>query len=91
MTLEASEAIAVSARIHYIRTVLRGEVLSQLDTFSIEFGGTTTTHLNRVLCLGTYFLPINALPKQKRAMCRGMRKSRKLKVRRYTARINRDK
>ena len=48
----------------------------------------TTAHLSRiVLGLGTYFFPVNALSKQKRAMRRGIRKSRELKVRLYAGHL----
>ena len=39
------------------------------------------------MVLGTYFPPVNALPKQKCAMRRGIRNPIKLKVRRYAARL----
>ena len=46
------------------------------------------THLNQVFVgLGTYFYPVNALSKQKRAMRHGMSRPRELKVRRYTDRL----
>ena len=48
----------------------------------------TMEHKNRVILrLGTYFPPVNAISKKKRAMRRGMRRLRELKVRRYTARM----
>ena len=44
------------AKIHYMCTMLRGEALFQLDTLYVEFGSTTTTHLNRIILgYGTYF------------------------------------
>ena len=56
MTLEDSGALAASAKMQYIFTLLHGGALRQLDILSVEVGNTTTTHLNRIiLILYTYF------------------------------------
>ena len=73
-----------SWKIHYIRTLLCDEAFRQLDILYFEVGSTTMIHLNPIILgLGAYFLTINALPKQKCAMHRGMRSPRELKVRCY--------
>ena len=86
MTLKASGTLTASAKIQYIHTLLRGEALHQLDTLPVEVGIMIKTNLNHIILgLGTYFFPINALSKQKRAMHHGMSKPCKLKVRLYDA------
>ena len=86
ITLKASGSHTTSAKIQYLLTLLHGEAIRQIDTLCVEVGSTNTTHLNRIILgLCTYFFLINMLSKQKRAMSRGMRRVRKLKVRRYTA------
>ena len=74
MTLEASGTIDYAEKIHYIHTLLRGEALQKLEMLSAEVGITATEKLSLIiLVLGEYFSPVNALPKKKRAMRRGMR------------------
>ena len=86
--LKALGTLADIANIQYLHMLLCGEVLRQLDTFSVEFGSTTTTYLNQItLGLGTYFPTIDTLSKQKRAMRCVMRKPRRSKVRCYAARM----
>ena len=86
--LKALGTLADSANIQYLHMLLCGEVLRQLDTFSVELGSTTTTYLNQItLGLGTYFPTIDTLSKQKRAMRCVMRKPRRSKVRCYAARM----
>ena len=66
--------------------LLRGKALRKIDMLSVEVGNTAITDLNRtILSLVTYFYPIDALSKQKRAMHHGMSKPCKLKVRLYDA------
>ena len=80
--LEESGTLVVGANIQYLCTQVRGKVLLQLDTLSVEVGSTTTDHLKLInLVLGTYFSPGNAMSKQKRLMRCGMSKTRLLKVR----------
>ena len=45
-TLEASGTVAAGAKIRYLRTMIHGEALSQLDTFSAESVSNTPEHLN---------------------------------------------
>ena len=88
MMLKDSGDITDSAKTKYLCTLLRGEALHQLDTFCVEAGSTTTTHLNRIILgLGTYFFPIYVLSNKNHAMRRGMRKPKELKVIRYAAHI----
>ena len=62
MTLKASGILAATAKIQYIRELLRGKALHQLDTFFVELVSMTTTHLNRdILVLRTHFFHINVL------------------------------
>ena len=44
MTLEAPRNLAASAKIQYLLTLVRGEVLHQLYTLSVEVGSTTSEH-----------------------------------------------
>ena len=82
MMLDASGMFADSAKVQYLCTLLRGEALCQLATFSVKVGIISITHLNHIILgLGAYFSPINALSEQKRSMRRGMRKPRELKAR----------
>ena len=86
MTLEASGMLAANKNIQYLHILVRGEVLHQFDTLSSEVGFTNSENLkNIILGLGTYFFPVNALSKQKRAMRRVINKQKILKVRRYNA------
>ena len=83
MIIEASVTLAAGAKFQYIFMLVCGEALCQRDTLSVEVGSTTIEHLNlNILGLGTYFFPVNALPKQKRVMRHIMRKPIGLKVRR---------
>ena len=51
-------------------------------------GSATKANLNHIILgLGTFFSPVNILSKQNHVMCRGMGKSRRLKVRCYTAHL----
>ena len=85
MTLEASGKILSGAKIKYLLNLVRVEALCQYDTLSAETGIATPENLtSNILGLGTYFLPVNALSKQNRAMRHGMIKPRGLKVRRYS-------
>ena len=82
ITIKAPGTLAVTTKINYLRTMVRGKVLRQLDILSREVGSTATEHLNLIILgLGTDFPPGNALSKKKREMCHGMRKPCGLKVR----------
>ena len=68
--------------------LLFGELLYDFETFLGLIGHTTNTNLNQIiLVLGTYFFPIIAFSKTNCAICCGMRKPFKLKVRWYSALI----
>ena len=80
MILEAPGTLAAGANIQYLRTLLHGKALLQLDTFSFEVGSNTTEHLSLIiLVLVTYFPLVNVLSKKKRVMHRVMRKTHGLK------------
>ena len=88
MTIKASGALDASTKIQYLRMLILGVALRQLDMLSIEVRNTTTTPLNRIILgLCAYFFPIKSLSKQKRSMRHAMMKSRKLQGRRYSARM----
>ena len=88
MTLEDLGALAASAKIQYLRTILHGDVLRQLDTLTVEVGSTNTTHLIRIIfCLGVFFFPINMMSKQKHVMRHGMTNMHELKVIHYIDRM----
>ena len=81
MTLEASGTLASGANIQYLCTLVRGEVLRQLDTFSVEVGSIATTYLNRIVSgLVLYFFPTNVVSNQNHVMHCRMKKPRKFKV-----------
>ena len=87
MTLEASGTLATGAKIKYLRTLVHGEQLCQIDTLTTEVGSITSDYFkSNILGLGTNFPPVNDLLKQNHAMRQGMVKQRGLKVRRYDAR-----
>ena len=66
MALEAPEILAASVKIQYLRALLCGKALRQLEKLSVEVGSTTISHLNRIILgLDTYFPPANVIPKQK--------------------------
>ena len=88
MTPEETGTIGYCAKVQYLCTQVRGEVLHQFDALSNEVEGATPTTLeNIILGLGTYFFPVNALSKKNCVMRRIIRKPRGLKVRRYMARL----
>ena len=69
MTLKALGILVDGRNIQYLCTLVRGEGLHQLDTLSSEVRRTTSEQLKYIiLVLGSYFPPVNALSKQKRAM-----------------------
>ena len=83
-TLDTSGMFVSSSDIQYLCTLVRGRELHQFYTLSDELRSTTSENLkSNILGLSTYFFLVNALSKQNRAMRRGMRKLRVLKVRRY--------
>ena len=74
MTLTESGTLEVGAKYQYLRTLVHGEALRQFDLFSAEVEGTETLNADYITrVLAQYFLPVNSLSKQKRAMRRGMR------------------
>ena len=65
MTLEASGTLVAIAKIKYIGTTVRGDMLPQFDTFSAEVGITTSEKLKSViLVLVTYCFPVNSMSKK---------------------------
>ena len=90
ITLEATGALNSSASIKYICTLLRVKSLHHTANLSVKLGNTNTTHFKLILLdLGTYIFPFNEVSKNKKQklMPCGMRKPRKLKVRRYADRM----
>ena len=60
MTLKASASLSVNSNIQYLCTVLRDEVLIQLDTLCSQVRSMNKTHLNHIIFgLGTYSFPVN--------------------------------
>ena len=69
LTLKAPVTIDASTKMQYFCTLLHEEALRQLEILYFEVGSTTVAHLNHIIFgLGTYFFPVNALPKQKCTM-----------------------
>ena len=86
--LEALVTPAAVTKIQYLCTIVRGKALHQLNILYVEVGFMTLENLNlTIMGLRTYFTSVNFLSKQKCAMCRGMRKPCKLKVKCYAARL----
>ena len=80
--------IADGMNIQYLRTLVRGEALRQLDTLYIEVGSTISEHLKLIiLSLATYFHSVKALSKQKRVIRLAARKTCGLELIRYVARM----
>ena len=58
---------------HYLRRLVRGEVLLQFDSFSDNMKGTETLNIDYFIRgLAQYFPPVNSLSKQKHAMRHGI-------------------
>ena len=56
LTLKVSVTLASATKIKYLRTLVCGKALHQLDMLSFEVGSTTTDPLNLIILgLGTYF------------------------------------
>ena len=56
LTLKVSVTLASATKIQYLRTLVCGKALHQLDMLSFEVGSTTTDPLNLIILgLGTYF------------------------------------
>ena len=77
MTLAATGMLETDAKFQYLLTIVRGEVLHQFDLLSDDMENTDTSLtvdyiLNDLVC---YTPPVNSLSKQKRAMCRCMKKN----------------
>ena len=88
MTLEASGTRNDGVKIQWFYTLVHGYELRQFDALSAELEiSIPETLFYIILGLGTYFSPLNALTNKKRAMRRGMRKPRGLKVIFYAARL----
>ena len=88
MTLEESGMLEMAAKVQYLHTHVCEEQLRQFGMLSdcVE-SGTPLTVEAVILGLGTYPPPVNSLSKQNRAMCRGMSKPHRSKVRRYAAHL----
>ena len=75
-------------KIEFLRTLLQGKALREYNLIFATFGGTMATHLHEIRKgLLKYFLPRNALSKQKRDMICTMRKPRGVKLRQFVARL----
>ena len=84
MTLSASGMMKTGAKVQHVHTLVRGEVSRLFNLFSTDVEGPDPlTVKTNILGLYLYFSPVNLLSNQKRAMCRGMRKMCRLKVRQY--------
>ena len=84
LNLEAPGTLKSGTNIQYLCMLVRGEALHRFDTLSAEVVSATPENMTYIIIgLGTYFFPVNALSKKKRAMSCGMRKLNGLKVRHY--------
>ena len=89
MTIAFTGNLDTDAKVQYICTLVRGKPLRKFDLFSydVENAYISLTVDYLLKGLAWYFFPVNLLTKQKRAMYRCMKKTRSLKVRRYSARL----
>ena len=85
-TLASMVTIKTKAKVQYICTLVRGEVLRKVYLISVDMRNIETTlEVNFLLKgLAWYPPPVNLLSKKKRAMHHCMKNPRLLKVRRYT-------
>ena len=74
-----------SAKIQYLHTLVRGEVLRKFDVFSAEVESDISETLTSIIFgLGAYFFPVNSLSKKNIAIHRKISKPHSLKVRHYS-------
>ena len=74
ITFTAPETLEANVKFQYFCTLVRGKALRQFDLLSDDVEITETLNVDYIIRgLSQYFLPMNSLPKQKRAMCRGMK------------------
>ena len=86
MTLTASGTLEAVAKYKYLCTLVWGEALRQFDLLSTDIKGTETLNVDYIILgLAQYFLPVNFLSKQKRAMRCEMEKPSIMTVRRFAA------
>ena len=80
MNLDASGTIPASAKIQCLCMLLCGDLVRQIDMFSVEVGSSTMSHLYYIILgLGMHFYPINEFSKKNHVMHCGIRKPLKLK------------
>ena len=72
--LTGSGALKAGAKIQYIFSIVRGEALRQFDLLSADVEGTETLNFDDIIKgLAQYFLPVNSLSKEKRALLHRMK------------------
>ena len=88
MTLTASGTLEAGAKLQYVRTLVRREVLRWFDLLSADVESTETLDVDYIIWgLAQYFYHVNFLSKQKHEMRHGMKKIRSLTIRHYVARL----
>ena len=88
MTLAATGAQWMDARIHYLRTLFCGEALRQFNLLSADVENTETLNLYYYIKgLAVYFLPVNSLSKKTSRDAPRNEKLYILSVRCYAARL----
>ena len=71
--------LETSVKVQYLCTLVRGEALRQFDALSDDVESGTPLIVEAVILgLGSYFFPVNFLPKKNREMQREMRKPHRL-------------
>ena len=74
----------MARKVRYLYKLLYDKDSHEFDTFSAHIGHTTNANLNQIILgLGTYFFPVAALYKKKRAMHNGIGKPHTMKIRCY--------
>ena len=79
---------SATRKIHFLRTMLRGEALREFDVLAGQVGSMTNGHIKLIKeGLIGYFPPINTLTKQKRAIRHTMWKPRGILFKRFASRL----
>ena len=88
MNPKAEGTLETAVKVQCICTLVHGEVLRQFDLLSADVESANSLTVDFIILgLGSYYFSVNSISKNKRAMCRVMKKTHGLKVRSYAARL----
>ena len=86
--IDGTATTSATRKIQFLRTMLRRGALRGFDVIAGQVGSTNNTHLQQIKeGLLSYFTPLNALNKKKRAMRCAMRKPRDVHLKRFAAQL----